>query len=90
MSTVANIWGAPEGQLTDASKLSLFVTGGAAAFFAILWLLYKHILIRNAKKKHIDEVGYLGLGKYGEGRIEEKKPVCDALSDHDRDEDNSC
>jgi hypothetical protein len=72
VSTVANIWGAPGGHLTDASKLTLFVTGGATVFFAILWILYRPILISNSKKKHVDEVGHLGLGKYGEGRIQEK------------------
>lgn len=75
MSTVANIWGAPKGHLTAASKLTLFVTGGATVFFFILWILYKHILLKNAKRRHIDEVGHLGLGKYGEGRIQEKKLV---------------
>ena len=75
MSTVANIWGAPGGHLTYASKLTLFVTGGATVLFAILWLLYKPILLGNAKEKHIDEVGHLGLGRYGEGRIQEKELV---------------
>ena len=75
VSTVSNIWGAPGGHLTDASKLTLFVTGGATVFFAILWILYKPILLGNAKKNHVNEVGHLGLGKYGEGRIQEKEIV---------------
>ena len=42
--------------------------------FVILWIIYKHILLANAKKKHIDEAGYIGLGRHGEGRIEAKAP----------------
>jgi len=78
VSTVSNIWGAPEppgGYLNGARELTLFVTGGATVFFSILWLLYKPILIGNAEKTHINEVGNLGLGKYGEGRIQEKEFV---------------
>jgi len=75
VSTVCNIWGAPGGHLTDASKLTLFVTAGATILFLILWILYNPILLENAKNKHIDEVGHLGLGKHGEGRIQEKEFV---------------
>jgi hypothetical protein len=75
VSTVSSIWGAPGGHLTGASKLTLFVTGGATILFAMLWILYKPILLENAKKNHINEVGHLGLGKYGEGRIQEKEFV---------------
>jgi hypothetical protein len=51
----------------------LFVTGGATACFLILWIIYKPVLLENAKNKHVDEVGHLGLGQYGEGRIQEKE-----------------
>jgi hypothetical protein len=75
VSTVANVWGVPKGHLSGASKLTLFVTGGATVFFVILWILYKQILLENAKKKHTDEVGYIGLGQYGEGRMQGKESV---------------
>lgn len=73
VSTVANVWGTPHGHLSAASKLTLFVTGGATACFLILWIIYKPVLLENAKNKHVDEVGHLGLGQYGEGRIQEKE-----------------
>ena len=75
VSTVANIWGTQKGKLTAASKLTLFVTGGAAGIFAILWIIYKQILLENAKKKHIEEVGHHGLGQHGEGCIQAKETV---------------
>ena len=75
VSTVSSIWGAPGGHLTYASKLTLFVTGGATVLFAILWIVYGPILLENAKAKHIDEVGHLGLGEYGEGRIQKEELV---------------
>jgi len=73
VSTVASIWGVLNGKLSAASKLTLIVTGSATAIFFLLWVLYKHILLRNAKKKHIDDVGHLGLGQHGEGRIQAKE-----------------
>ena len=76
VSAAANIWGVEKGELSAASKLTLFVNGGATAFFIILWIIYKPILIRSAKKKHDNEVGlYLGLGKHGEGIIQKDEPV---------------
>jgi len=67
VSTIVNVWGVPKGHLTAASKLTLFVTGGATAVFVMLWILYKPILLEGTKNKHIDEAGHIGLGKYGEG-----------------------
>lgn len=75
MSTGANILGTQKKTLSAASKLTLFVTGGATAVFAILWVVYKHILLENAKKKHTDEVGHHGLGQHGEGCIQVKETV---------------
>jgi len=75
VSTLASIWVTQGGVLTGASKLTLFVTGGATAFFFILWIIY-HILLKNAKKKHIHEVDlHVGLGQNGEGRIQAAEPV---------------
>ncbi|KDR73881.1 hypothetical protein GALMADRAFT_141652 [Galerina marginata CBS 339.88] len=75
VTTVANVWGPQKGHLTAASKLTLFVTGGATVFFVLLWILYKPILLNDAKKKHIDEAGYLAVGKYGEGRQQATESV---------------
>jgi hypothetical protein len=76
VSAVSNIWGAQKGVLSAASKLVLFVTGGATVFFVILWIIYKPILLGDAKKKHIGEAGHhLGLGQYGEGRIQARESV---------------
>jgi hypothetical protein len=75
VSTVANTWGVQHGNLSAANKLSLFVTGGATGFFIILWVVYKQILLENAKKKHIDEAGHYGLGQNGEGRTQVKGTV---------------
>jgi len=75
VATVANIWGGQKWKLSAASKLTLFVTGGATGLFAILWIIYKQILLKNAKNKHIDEAGHYGVGKHGEGRIQAKETV---------------
>lgn len=75
VATLANL-GAQKWQLTTASKVALYVTGGASGFFAILWFIYKYILLRHAKKKHIDETGYyVGVGENGEGIIQTKESV---------------
>ena len=77
MATVAGL--APPAQtlhLTTASKVALGVTGGSSGFFLILWIIYKYILLKYAKKKHVDETGYcLGLGQHGEGHIQVKESV---------------
>ena len=76
MSTVANVFGTQKkGNLSAASKFTLFLTGGATGVFAILWIIYNPILLRNAKKKHIDEAGHHGLGQHGEGHIQAKETV---------------
>jgi len=75
VSTLANIWVAQKGQLTAASKLTLIVTGSATVLFLFLWIGY-YILLKLAKKKHIDTVDlHVGLGQNGEGRIQAKEPV---------------
>jgi len=64
-----------KGNLSASSRLTLFVTGGATCILTIFWIIYKHILLRKAKKKHFDEAGYHGLGKHGEGQIQAKEMV---------------
>jgi hypothetical protein len=75
VATVANL-GAQKWQLSFASKVTLCVTGGATAFFAILGIIYKYFLLGSAKKKHIKETGYhVGVGQNGEGHIQVNESV---------------
>ncbi|KIM37713.1 hypothetical protein M413DRAFT_76800, partial [Hebeloma cylindrosporum] len=74
LSTVAMAFSG-QNQLSAASKLTLFVTGSATGVFIILWIVYKHILLRNAKKKHAEKGWYVGLGHNGAGRLQATESI---------------
>ncbi|KDR70238.1 hypothetical protein GALMADRAFT_76439 [Galerina marginata CBS 339.88] len=73
LSTIANIFGVQNGELSKTSKVTVIVTTAATGVLGILTLFYMFWLVRRVKANHDREVGKERAGKYGEGVVDLSK-----------------
>jgi len=72
ISTLVNTLTAQDRTFSSTARITLIVTSSVTVVCGVLVLVYSFWMLRRVKKKHDRHIGTFRVGKYGEGKIEQK------------------